>query len=148
MKKYGNTMSSNTGYETLSGKKTESDIAAQKATTEYNNALLAWQKNPANPENVARLKNAQANLTSAGASATNAATNKAELEWKKDPNNPANQKTQPDAPSNDVVILYSDFASAPDKNKWLSDKAPYLTKEEYEWIVKQYKAQYGDNGGW
>ncbi|MHB1394987.1 MAG: hypothetical protein ACYCYE_18410 [Clostridia bacterium] len=157
MKKYGSTMTANVGYETLKGKETASNVEAKKATTEYNNALLAWQKDPKNSENIARLKNAQANLTSAGASASNAATNAAQLTWQKDPNNPDNiykiaqaNATGKDAqaPSNDVVILYSDFAQAPDKNKWLSEKAPYLTKEELEWIIKQYKTQYGESGGW
>jgi hypothetical protein len=81
---------------------------------------------------------AEADRIRAQATAKNAATNASELAWRKE------KEKENAAPNNDVVILYSDYVKAPDKNKWLNDMAPYLTQNELEWIIKQYKAQYGD----
>lgn len=132
MKKYGSTMSANIGYETLTGKKIASDIKAQEAITEYNNALLEWQKDPNNPENIARLKNAQANLASAGASVTNAATNAAKLTWDKDPANPSNILKLSQAEGNSRVDKYTAITN---------DLAQLTPQEAYD-ELKTYKKEY------
>jgi hypothetical protein len=83
MKKYGSTMSSNIGYETLSGKKVTADTANNNALAALKAAEQRYNQDPNNPENRAKLIQAQA-------TASNANTNAGQLGWEKDPNNPAN----------------------------------------------------------
>lgn len=135
----------------LSGQKSFTDDVFGYDTGFYNRDYQERQTPILNAQEDKRIANQR---ITANAGAGNVSLRGQELAWEKDPNNPSNiyklaqakNQSNSNAPSNDVVILYSDYVQSPDKEKWLREYAPYLTKEEYEWITKQYKAQYGTGG--